>query len=116
MSERHDLLMTRGYTDREGNPKTAYTKIGTAFALPDNGGFRLKFDAMPVPTIYDGKVELSILMLPPKDRAEQPAQSSSQASYGAHKGRTEGARASVPPSFDSGAGDDDIPFIMEWRG
>lgn len=109
MSERLDALMVRPYTTGNGETKNSYTKVGVAFPL-DGGGYRLKFDAIPVPTIYDGKVELSMLLVPPRDRdGDKPSQSASQPSYGSQK-----PRASQAPAFGDGP-DDDLPFAPEWR-
>lgn len=66
---RMDILMTRQY-ESQGETKTSYTKVGVAFPL-QNGGFRLRFEAIPVPTIYDGKIECSMLMVEPKPREQQ---------------------------------------------
>lgn len=82
---RMDILMTRQY-ESQGEMKTAYTKVGVAFPL-QNGGFRLRFEAIPVPTIYDGKIECSMLMVEPRPRDEQrqSGQSDRSQDYGAVK-------------------------------
>ena len=59
--------------------KTFWTKIGTAWPAK-GGGYRLVFDALPIPTIYEGNVRVEAMAFPPleKDGAQQqrkPAQS-----------------------------------------
>lgn len=67
MSDRLEALMTRKYTDGQGNPKTAYTKIGMAWPLK-NGGYSLVFDALPTPSLNDkGGIETRVLLVAPKD-------------------------------------------------
>jgi len=101
-----DILMTRQY-ESQGETKTAYTKVGVAFPL-QNGGFRLRFEAIPVPTMYDGKIECSMLMVEPKPRDQQGQQASQQQErtqdYGAAKS---GEKPSGNFSKDM---DDEIPF------
>lgn len=41
------VLAMRDYTDADGNEKTFFTRIGTAFATKA-GGFTIEFDAVPV--------------------------------------------------------------------
>lgn len=95
MTERLDAMMTRSY-QKNGETKTHYTKIGTAWPN-QGGGYRLKLEAVPVPTIYDGKVECSILLLPPKPYEGQGSNPQPQA-------------GSVAPNFDTGNEADNIPF------
>ncbi|TDQ63588.1 hypothetical protein ATL17_1595 [Maritalea mobilis] len=103
MTERLDALMVRGYTDREGNQKNNYTKIGVAFPMP-NGGYRLKLEAIPVPTIYDGKVECSMILVPPR---QQDGQQSNQRA----DGRPGDSRFDPKvPDFGDQSDDDDLPF------
>lgn len=90
MTQRHDLLMARSYT-KDGQTKQHYTKIGSAFPL-DGGGFRLKFDAIPIPTIYNNQVELTVLMYPPRDEGSGQ--------------RPQSSPASQAPDFSG----DDLPF------
>lgn len=92
MTDRLDALMVRSYT-KNGEEKRQYTRLGVAWPLANGEGYRLQLDALPVPTIYEGKVDMSILLLPPRD------DNSSQSSP---------PRQSTPPSFD--AGKDEMPF------
>lgn len=87
MADRMDLLSTRSYTTRDGEVKTAFTKIGVAFATK-NGGWSLSFEALPLPSLNDkGQLETRVLMMVPKPKSDAP-----------------------PKDFsDIGAGDD-IPF------
>ncbi len=119
---RMDILMTRHY-ESQGETKTAYTKVGVAFPL-QNGGFRLRFEAIPVPTIYDGKIECSMLMVEPRPRddqqggqqGEQQRSNDTGTNYGAATGAGYGAAkdGSAPANFSNDM-DDEIPFMMEWR-
>lgn len=69
MSDRMDILATRSYTTRDGEVKTAFTRIGTAWATR-NGGWQLVFDALPLAAMNDkGAVETRALMMPPKEQA-----------------------------------------------
>lgn len=89
MVDRMDLLATRPY-QKDGETRTAFTKIGVAFATK-NGGWSLSFEALPLPSLNDkGGIETRVLMMPPKPRDEANAHS---------------------PGGPSGAShDDDIPF------
>lgn len=99
-----DILMTRQY-ESQGETKTSYTKVGVAFPL-QNGGFRLRFEAIPVPTIYDGKIECSMLMVEPKPRDQQNGQQDSQSSAADYDRAQSGQRQS---SYQDDM-DDEIPF------
>ncbi len=57
---RYDIL-----TSRESNGKNYYTKIGTMWPL-EKGGFSLTFDALPIPTLRDGKMEVRAVAWEPK--------------------------------------------------
>lgn len=95
MTERLDALMTRTY-EQNGEEKTAYTKIGVAFANK-NGGYRVKLETLPTASMYDGKVETSFILLPPRDRnQDNPNQ------------RSDGRPGN--PAFDNPPGDDGIQF------
>lgn len=100
MSERMDVLMARDYVTGQGEAKTSYTKIGVAFATK-NGGWSLKLEAVPVPTLgKDGAPMIGLLMMPPRDPQSQPSQAQASSR----------PQASVPPKFEDGGRDDDIPF------
>lgn len=69
MTEHYEVKMMRSY-QVNGETKTAYTKVGVMFATQDGRGFRIKLDAIPVPTIYDNKVELSMVAYKPEPRED----------------------------------------------
>lgn len=61
--ERYDLM-----TAREGRDgKKYWTRVGVMFANRDKPGYRLSFEALPVPSLYDGKLEVTVMAFPPKD-------------------------------------------------
>lgn len=59
---RYEILTTR-----ENNGKKYYTKIGTMWPL-ETGGFSLTFDALPIPTLRDGKLEVRAVAWEPKPK------------------------------------------------
>ena len=65
---RLNALAARKYTDRDGNEKTSYTRIGVAWPFRDKEGYTVRLEAMPAP--QDG--EFVILLMPPKDNQERP--------------------------------------------
>jgi hypothetical protein len=72
MTDRMDILSTRSYTTRDGEQKTAFTRIGTAWANKNGNGWSLTFEALPLPTLNDkGQVETRALMMPPKQDGAQ---------------------------------------------
>lgn len=87
MAERLDALVARKYTDRDGNEKTSWTKIGSAWPT-QNGGYSVALEALPLPTMGDRGLETRILLMEPKPREDQPQRRSSgrQQSYGAASG------------------------------
>lgn len=95
MSERLDALMVRNY-EQNGEKKAQFTKIGVAWPTANGEGYRLQLDAIPVPTIYNNKIEMSILLSPPKERGQSQDQSS---------GRPQASK----PVFDDDDSDE-IPF------
>jgi hypothetical protein len=64
MADRYDVLTSRKYTDKQGNEKTSWTKIGTAFACRDGVSLNVTLDAFPV----NGQLYIT----PPKPRAVTP--------------------------------------------
>lgn len=103
MSERLDALMVRNY-EQNGEKKAQFTKIGVAWPTSNGDGYRLQLDAIPVPTIYNNKIEMSILLSPPKERGQSQDQSS-----GRPDGRPGDSRFDPKPAFPNDQ-DDDIPF------
>lgn len=94
MTERMDAMIGREYQSG-GETKTAWTRIGTAWATK-NGGYRVQLDAYPAPQINrDGKSEVSFLLMPPRENSGSGRPQASQQASG---------------SFDAGGRDDHIPF------
>lgn len=42
-----EILAVREYKDKQGEPRSAWTKVGTAFPNKDGAGFSLKIDFLP---------------------------------------------------------------------
>ena len=74
MAERLDALVAREYTDRDGNKKTSWTKIGAAFPT-QNGGYSISLEALPLPTMGERGLETRIVLMVPKPREDQPSRS-----------------------------------------
>lgn len=86
MAERLDALVARKYTDRDGNEKTQWTKIGAAFPT-QNGGYSVTLEALPLPSMGERGLETRILLMVPKPRDDQPARSNPrQQSYAEQSG------------------------------
>ncbi len=104
MADRLDAVVAREYTDRDGNKKTQWTKIGAAWPTK-NGGWSISLDALPLPSMGDRGLETRILLMEPKPREDQqqppPAQQRQQG-YGEANGGTYGRQ---PRDLD-----DEIPF------
>lgn len=110
MSNRMDVVSARSY-EKNGEQKTAYTRIGTAWSM-DSGGWRVILEALPLPQINNkGALETQLLLFPPKDNAEQPSQPA-RGSYSADKTK----RQAPAPAFNAGYDEDPIPFSPEMRG
>ena len=88
--ERYDLMTARKVGD-----KTYWTKVGVMFANRDKPGYRLVFEALPLPTLYDGKLETTVMAFPPKERDDG------------------GSAARRTPPATPGDPGDDIPFSPE---
>ena len=69
MAQRLDALLARKYTTREGEEKTAFTKIGAAFPTRTGDGYSIVLDAMPAPDRETGQYR--ILLMPPMERDGQ---------------------------------------------
>lgn len=103
MADRLDALVAREYEDRDGNKKTAFTKIGVAFAMK-NGGWSLSLEALPLPTMGERGLETRVLLMVPKPRDDAPRQSQRQersTSYDRDDERTHSTSREL---------DDEIPF------
>lgn len=69
MSERYDVM-----TAREGKDgKTYWTKIGVMFPNRNGGGFSIAFEALPVPQLRDGKIEVRAVAMVPREKQDRPA-------------------------------------------
>ena len=70
---RLDAMIAREYTDRDGNSKTSWTRIGTAWPAKQGVGYSITLEALPLPSMSrDGKLECRILLrepLPARDDA-----------------------------------------------
>lgn len=71
MTNRLDAVTARKYTDKNGEGKTAYTRIGTAWAFKEGNGWTVRLEAIPAP--QDG--EFTILLFEPKPRNDTRQQS-----------------------------------------
>lgn len=73
MSNYYNVLMPREYTTKDGQVKTAFTKIGVAFPFKEKEGYSLSLEAIPLQTLSkDGKLECKLLLMPPIDVQENP--------------------------------------------
>lgn len=50
MTTRYDAVAVRRYKDRDGNEKSQFTTIGTAWPMRDKDGFTVRLNAVPAPT------------------------------------------------------------------
>lgn len=95
MAERLIAKSPRSYTTRDGEVKTTWVTVGSAWPT-DAGGWRIQFDALPIPQVgKSGQIETTVVLMQPKDD-DRPASNTSR-------------RAPAPAS------DDDIPFGPEVR-
>lgn len=63
---RLDVVMVREYTNRDGEKKPAFTKIGAAFPLKSGKGYQAIMDAMPAPV--DGQYK--VLLMEPQEKRQ----------------------------------------------
>lgn len=121
MSQRLDALMVREYTTREGETKASFTKVGTAFANQNGGGYTLVLEAVPVPSIgKDGAPQIRLLLrepLPPRDgqgqggqRPQQQRPAQGQRKPGGWQPPNGGPTYSNEDAGNGAYADDDIPF------
>lgn len=65
--DRYDVM-----TAREGKDgKTYWTRIGVMFPAK-SGGFSISFEALPVPQIRDGKIEVRAVAMIPREKQDRP--------------------------------------------
>ena len=66
-------MIATDYVTSNGDSKTRWTKIGTAWPAKQGGGYSIVLDALPLPSMSrDGKLECRILLrepLPARDDA-----------------------------------------------
>jgi hypothetical protein len=95
MADRYDVLTGSKYTNRDGEEKTFFTKIGTMFRNKTGESFSLELIALPLPD-KEGRVRLLVKEPQPRDGSQQVRRS----------------EPSVAPRSMSKPGDidDDIPF------
>lgn len=96
MTDRLNIISPRQYTTRDGEVKTAFNKIGVAFATK-NGGWSLTFEALPLPAINDkGVLETKVLLMPPREDDGQRT--------------TTNRKGAQPSDFSDLGSDSDLPF------
>lgn len=78
MAERLDAMTPRSYTDKNGEVKTAWTRIGSAFATKQ-GGWSIRLDALPIPQMGKDGLETTIVLMTPR-ADDKPAVSRPRAS------------------------------------
>jgi hypothetical protein len=95
---RLDAMVAREWTDRDGNTKTSWTKIGVAFPAKSGNGYSITFEALPIASLNrDGKLECRVLLrepLPPRDDG----------------GAAHEPRRATGSAFAAQDLDDDVPF------
>lgn len=101
MAERLDALVARKYSDRDGNEKTMWTKIGAAFPT-QNGGYSITLEALPLPTMGERGLETRIVLMVPKPKEDSQDRRNSRTSYDRDDERT---GRGFPRELD-----DEIPF------
>jgi hypothetical protein len=87
MAERLDAVVAREYSDRDGNKKTQWTKIGSAWPTK-SGGWSISLDVLPIPTMGERGLETRILLMEPKSRDDKPASARKQSYAEQSGGRT----------------------------
>ncbi len=99
MADRYDAVAVRRYKDRDGNEKSQFTTIGTAWPMRDKDGFTVRLNAVPAPT----EGEYVVLLMPPRQKDDNRAS-------GQSRGNAQGQQANFSRDLD-----DDIPFAPEFR-
>jgi hypothetical protein len=65
--ERFDIVCPRAGKDG----KTYFTKIGVMWPMKSGNGFSISFEALPIPSLNDGVLEVRALAMPPKPQDGQ---------------------------------------------
>lgn len=120
MSDRYDLLVVQAYQDRDGNEKTSWTRIGTAFPYREGDGFMVKLNALPAGQINNetGQFEIVAHLRPPlpQDGQQQGRGGHQRAPQGrgGYGGVRDGGQRRGPPQRPQQRVqndlDDEIPF------
>ena len=59
-------------TSRHGNDgKVYWTRIGTMWPGKNNS-YRITFDALPIPTLYEGKIRVEAMAFEPLEKTDAP--------------------------------------------
>lgn len=95
-TERMDVCSPRTRKDRDGNPKTYWTKVGTAWKT--DKGISITFDALPL-TDEKGECRVSLFEPRPKEGDVKPPTGNAP-------------RPAIPRGDDM---NDEIPFAPEYR-
>ena len=70
---RLDAMIATDYQTSNGDSKTRWTKIGTAWPAKQGGGYSIVLDALPLPSMSrDGKLECRILLREPLPARDEP--------------------------------------------
>jgi hypothetical protein len=103
MTTRLDAVAVSEYTDRGGEKRSKFTRIGTAWETK-NGGWSVELDALPVATMGERGVATRFLLMVPKEKDDrsEPIRTSS----GTHRPTGGGGFKSRQTLTDDG----DIPF------
>jgi hypothetical protein len=126
MSDRYDAVVIRSYVNRDGEEKTTFTKIGTAFPYRNSDGFMIRFDALPTGQLNDnGQLEVVVHLREPYDpdrqqdgggrgeaRGGRPSGGQRGRAGGSGRGSGGGYRQASRGGRDTGGDelDDEIPF------
>jgi hypothetical protein len=98
MNDRYDLVTGRKYKTRDGQEKTAWTRVGTMFAR-DKGGFSIQLESIPLN--FDEKGGVRLMAFPPKDRDERG---------GGGGGRSGGSNGYSEADYGGRDDSDQVPF------
>lgn len=68
MTSRLEAFHVRKYVTRDGEEKSAWTRIGVAFPHKNGNGFNVSLECLPAPTVKDGKGSYEIVLREPMER------------------------------------------------
>ena len=98
MTDRYELKVARKYTTRDGQEKTAWTRVGAMFRSKNSDSFGIHLEVMPLPDKETGAIR--IMAFVPEEKTDGGGQQRQQ--YGSRP-------AQQSDGFSPG-GDDEIPF------